>query len=129
MHKYNAPPCQFLLLPVQLYCMHAYTSSLARSISQLNLLPLLFHLLTGLACAPERLPTFSDLTSITAQDVKLPQINRQWIFPSLRFTCSLNVTGWVFRTASNQVEPNTKCPTLGLWRDNDITPSNTADYV
>ena len=61
--------------------------------------------------------------------MKPSQINRQWIFPSLRFTCSLNVTGWMFRTASNQVEPNTKCPTIGLWRDNDITPSNTADYV
>ena len=55
--------------------------------------------------------------------------NRQWIFPSIRFTCSANVTAWVFRVSKNDAMPTANCPTLELWMDNVNTPSKTTDYV
>ena len=55
--------------------------------------------------------------------------NLQWIFPSIRFTCSVNVTAWVFRVSKNDAIPTANCPTLELWMDNVNTPSSTTDYV
>ena len=55
----------------------------------------------------------------------LAEPNRQWIFPSLRFTCTVNVTAWVFTVGATDAD--VVCPTLELWRDM-ISPSST-DYM
>ena len=78
----------------------------------------------GLACTPEALLRVEDLSQ---QDSTFPaETNRQWIFPSLRFTCTVNVTAWVFTVGA--ADADVVCPTLELWKDETSTPSPT-DYT
>ena len=53
------------------------------------------------------------------------EADREWIFPSLQFTCAVNVTAWVFTVGA--ADTNIVCPTLELWRDNPFTLPST-DY-
>ena len=55
--------------------------------------------------------------------------DRQWLFPSLQFTCTANVTGWVFTVAVDDDSASVTCPTLELWREHELTPSPITDYV
>ena len=51
--------------------------------------------------------------------------DRQWIFPSLQFTCTATITAWVFT-----VEPSVTtiaCPTVELWQELSETSTPT-DY-
>ena len=50
------------------------------------------------------------------------EADRQWIFPSLQFTCTATITAWVFT-----VEPSIVCPIVELWQNNSVTLTST-DY-
>ena len=51
--------------------------------------------------------------------------DRQWIFPSLQFTCTINLTGWIFITNTSA---DVVCPTVQLW-NNFTATSTTTDFL
>ena len=53
------------------------------------------------------------------------EADRQWIFPSLQFSCTVNLTGWIFTETSEDVV----CPTLQLWDNFTATTSITTDFI
>ena len=79
-------------------------------------------LFLGLACRSGGL-TINDLMTVPQSNTHPAIANKQWIFPSLRFTCTINVTAWAFTVRETDVV----CPTLELWTENKFTPIST-DY-
>ena len=80
-------------------------------------------LYAGEACSPEGLLTLEDLMAVEESELQPAETDRQWIFPSLRFTCTATVTGWIFTDTSQDVV----CPSIEIWNDNTATPIET-DY-
>ena len=62
--------------------------------------------------------------AVPQSDMQPALTNRQWIFPSLQFTCTATVTGWIFTETSEDIV----CPTLELWNDRPFTDTET-DYI
>ena len=59
----------------------------------------------------------------------LPSNNiRQWVFPSMVFNCTGNITRWIFR-AEETGNNNDKVPRMSTWRDLVSTPSVTTDFT
>ncbi len=44
---------------------------------------------------------------------------RLWLFPSMNFGCSGNITGWIFQAESS--DDGTELPRMQVWRENSIT--------
>ncbi len=44
---------------------------------------------------------------------------RLWLFPSMNFSCSGNVTEWIFQAESS--EDGTELPRMQVWRENPIS--------
>ena len=61
--------------------------------------------------------------AVQQSDIQPAETDRQWIFPSLQFTCTVNVTGWLFTESSEDFV----CPTMELWNDIESTDITT-DY-
>ena len=61
--------------------------------------------------------------AVEQSDVQAAEADRQWIFPSLNFTCTTTITGWTFIDTSGVVV----CPIIQLWSPATFTPSQT-DY-
>ena len=65
----------------------------------------------------------------TSTGVRLPQNlidnARVWLFPSLNFNCTGNITKWIFQ--AENVSSNGDLPQMQVWRENTLTP--TLDYV
>ena len=61
--------------------------------------------------------------AIEESDVQAADADRQWIFPSLNFTCTTTITGWTFIDTSGDVV----CPIIQLWSPATFTPIET-DY-
>lgn len=80
-------------------------------------------LFLGLACMSGGL-TINDLMTVPQSNTNPAMANKQWIFPSLRFTCTINVTAWAFTVRETDVV----CPTLELWTENKFTSIST-DYA
>jgi hypothetical protein len=78
---------------------------------------------TGEACIPGLL-SLEDLQAVQQTDIQPAEPDRQWIFPSLQFSCTVNLTGWVFTETSEDVV----CPTLQLWDNFTATTSITTDF-
>ena len=53
---------------------------------------------------------------------------RQWIFPSMIFTCAGRITKWIFR-ASPLMSTDSPLVLFEVWRENTTTSLNTDDYV
>ena len=73
------------------------------------------------------LPSEEELMSAPQGSTHPAMANRQWIFPSLQFTCTASVIAWVFTVEA--ADSNVVCPTLELWRDNEFTPTLFTDYL
>jgi hypothetical protein len=58
--------------------------------------------------------------SLEQSQMQQADADRQWIFPSIRFTCTAIVTGWIFTDTSDDVT----CPTMELWIDVLATPTD-----
>ncbi len=50
---------------------------------------------------------------------------RLWLFPSMNFSCSGNVTEWIFQAESS--DDGTELPQMQVWRENPITVD--LDYI
>ena len=58
----------------------------------------------------------------------LPAVtSKQWLFPSLEFTCTITVTAWLFAVKAPN-DTNVVCPTLELWTELEATPGVLTDY-
>ena len=62
--------------------------------------------------------------TVEQSDVQAAEADRQWIFPSLNFTCTATITGWTFIDTSGDVV----CPTIELWSPAIFSPIQT-DYI
>ncbi len=51
---------------------------------------------------------------------------RLWLFPSMKFNCSGNITGWIFQAESS--DSGTELPRMQVWRENPISV-DALDYL
>ncbi len=51
---------------------------------------------------------------------------RLWLFPSMNFSCSGNITGWIFQAESS--DDGTELPRMQVWRENSIS-LGVIDYL
>ena len=74
---------------------------------------------------PEGLLNQEELEVVQQGDMGPAESDRQWIFPSLQFTCTVNLTGWLFSIDSSD---DVVCPTVQLW-NNFTATSTTTDFL
>ena len=91
----------------------------------------LYHFLlhTASASGIVGFPSLSEITAPNMSTQVLPFINaRQWVFPSMVFNCTGNITRWIFR-AEETGNNNERVPRMSTWRDHVSTPSVTTDFT
>ena len=72
------------------------------------------------------LPTLSLPEAIIEHSGAARMMGVQWLFPSMEFNCSGNITEWIFR-ATLPDDPGDGLPQFEVWRDHTIT-GNDNDY-
>ena len=94
---------------------------------------LLSPLLTASASTTTGFPSPEEIQAPDIDTQVLPQsatpgfVVRQWVFPSMVFNCSGNVTRWIFRAQETGLDSG-EFPRISTWRDSPFTPQTT-DFV
>ena len=91
----------------------------------------LYHFLlhTASASAIAGFPSLSEITAPSISTQVLPFNNvRQWIFPSMVFNCTGNITRWIFR-AEETGNNNERVPRMSTWRERTFIPNVTTDFT
>ena len=87
----------------------------------------LYHFLlhTASASGIVGFPSLSEITAPNMSTRVLPFNNvRQWIFPSMVFNCTGNITRWIFRAEETR-NNNERVPRMSTWRSNPFTVPTT----
>ena len=80
---------------------------------------------TASASAIVGFPSRSEIEAPSISTQVLPFNNvRQWIFPSMVFNCTGNITRWIFR-AEETGNNNERVPRMSTWRSNPFTTTTT----
>ncbi len=53
---------------------------------------------------------------------------RLWLFPSMNFSCSGNITGWIFQAETSDDGTDTELPRMQVWRENSLSVG-VLDYL
>ena len=83
---------------------------------------------TASASAIVGFPSLREIETPSTNTQALPFNNvRQWIFPSMVFNCTGNITRWIFR-AEETGNNNERVPRMSTWRNLIFTPTTT-DFI
>ena len=89
---------------------------------------LLSHLHTASASATTGFPSLEEIEAPSMDTRVLPLSGgftvRQWVFPSMMFNCTGNVTRWIFRAQDTGLN-NGMFPQISTWRDVPFTRPTT----
>ena len=83
---------------------------------------------TASASAIAGFPSLREIEAPSVNTRALPFNNvQQWIFPSMVFNCTGNITRWIFR-AEEMGDNNDRVPRMSTWRELTFTPTTT-DFI
>ena len=73
-------------------------------------------------------PSLREIEAPSRSTQVLPSNNvRQWIFPSMVFNCTGNITRWIFR--AERTGNNNKVPQMSTWREAAFSPNVITDFT